>query len=442
MTPSWSENQRRLAAGDITEADLFDAALARIKADAAYNAWEWTYGSHDEATASRWRSTKDGFQQLVGLHLAVKDIYNSQSGTTQMGSTAWAGHRAGNDARVLAEFIYNGATMLGKTKTAEFAVHALPDTLNPWDTARTPGTSSTGSAVSVALGHVPVALGTQTAGSITRPASFCSVIGFKPTQGTHPRTGILKTCDPFDTVGWFTHSLDDLVPTFETTRVRGANYPIVERRMGQAYKQAAEGAKLRVGLVSTPFDSAEDPAIRAAVNAFAQTLPRDMFELSDVDLTQELANADAMHTNIYNKALSYYFQPERSRGETFSPTLEDIFAQGDLVSTETYRDDLLQLPILRETVAHKLAQYDILLSPSTATTAPMRGEVEQPDTAKFWTMLHLPTLSLPLFQDSTSGLPFGLQITGARKFSDPLLFTFLKRAGLDDSALVRLPRQG
>ncbi len=440
MTTSWSENKRLLSTGDVTEAELFDASAARIKADAHFKAWQWTYSSYEDATQARWRSTQPDFQAFVGMQLAVKDIYNSQTGTTEMGSPAWSGHRAGNDARVLAEFTYNGAVMLGKTKTAEFAVHALPDTLNPWDVARTPGTSSTGSAVSVALGHVPVALGTQTAGSITRPASFCSVIGFKPTQGIHPRTGILKTCDPFDTVGVFTQSLDDLLPVFETTRVRGDNYPIVERRLGQAYKHAVEGGKLRVGLVSSPFDSAEDPEVRAAINDFFAALPKDQFNLQEIDLTPELANADAIHANIYNKALSYYFQPERARGETFSPTLEEIFVHGDLVSTETYREGLLQLPPLRAAVAQKLADYDILLSPSTATPAPLRGQTERPDTSRFWTMLHLPTLSLPLFKNTTSGLPFGLQVIGARKFTDPLLFTFIKRAGLDDSALVRLPR--
>ena len=434
---SWSKQKTELASGDVSEADLFEATLKRIHVDTQYKAWNWTYDSYDAAMAQRPRATVPGFDDLTGLHLAVKDIYNSITGTTEMGSASWAGHTAGNDARVLAEFIYNGATMVGKTKTAEFAVHALPDTLNPWNVDVTPGTSSTGSAVAVALGHVPVALGTQTAGSITRPASFCSVIGYKPTQGIHPRTAVLKTCDPFDTVGCFASSLDDLPVLFEATRVRGDNYPIVERRLLPAYDKARDGSKLRIGVVQSPCSNQEETSITQAVQGFVDGLPKDRFHVQPVDLIQVLAGVGQMHDNIYNKSLSYYFQPERAKGETFSKVLEEIFVLGDGVSTEEYRSNLVALPDIRNRVAEQIADFDLLIAPSTATVAPKRGEMEREDTSRFWTLLHFPTVSLPLFQDSASGLPFGVQIIGARKFSDPLVFEFLKAAQLDDSALVK-----
>ena len=118
-----------------------------------------------------------------------------------MGSSIWSKHYAGNNARVIDNLICSGAHIIGKTVTAEFAVHSLNETLNPHDITKTPGTSSSGSAVAVQIGNVPFALGSQTAGSIIRPASFCGVWGFKPSFGLIPRTGVLKTTDTLDTVG-------------------------------------------------------------------------------------------------------------------------------------------------------------------------------------------------------------------------------------------------
>ena len=124
-----------------------------------------------------------------------------------MGSTLWQNFTPGNNARVIDKLIHNGSVVIGKTVTAEFAVHELNKTKNPFDKNRTPGTSSSGSAVAVATGMVPFALGTQTAASIIRPASFCGVWGFKPSFGLVPRTGILKTTDSLDTVGFLTTNL-------------------------------------------------------------------------------------------------------------------------------------------------------------------------------------------------------------------------------------------
>lgn len=435
---SWLNQKTKLDAGEVTQEELFDETLLKIAADQQYNVWNWTYESYQAAMEQRTRASVPGFDALKGLYIAVKDIFNSITGTTEMGSASWAGHTAGNDARVLAEFIYNGATMVGKTKTAEFAVHALPDTLNPWNIEATPGTSSTGSAVAVALGHVPVALGTQTAGSITRPASFCSVIGYKPTQGIHPRTAILKTCDPFDTVGFFASSLTDLSEIFEATRVRGNNYPIIERRLLPAYEKVANSEKLSVGIVISPYSKEEEPSISLAVQSFANNLPKDRFQVKTVNLSQTLNGVGQIHENIYNKSLSYYFHPERVRGEIFSDRLEEIFILGDSVSSDEYKSNLLSLPKIRSSVGEQISNFDILIAPSTATVAPKRGEIERPDTSQFWTLLHLPSVSLPIFLDTPSGLPFGVQIIGAQKFSDPLLFEFIKAAQLDDSALIKL----
>lgn len=434
------DTQARLRSGALSLETLFAQTLARIEADARYKAWVWTYDDPEAALAQRFQSSETP-RPLDGLMLGVKDIFNAQTGTTEMGSRSWAGHRAGNDARVLAEFIYRGAVMTGKTAASEFAVHDLPDTLNPWDTTVTAGTSSSGSAVAVALEHVPVALASQTGGSITRPASFTGTIGVKPTQGIYPRTGVLKTCDPFDTIGFIGRHLADIEPVFEATRVRGSNYPFIEDGLQGAYAMARDpGRKIRVALVRTPFSSFEDAAVSKATGDFCARLPKDHFSVGEVDLIRHLARADWLHETIYNKALAYYFQTERASGATFSPVMSEIFAKGDAVTPDEYREALQELPHLRNSVAEAVADIDVLVAPSTATTAPPRGQMEQPDTSRFWTMLHLPTISLPMSIDDTTGLPFGVQIVGSRKFSDPLLFDVLRRAGIDDSALQVLTR--
>ena len=132
----------------------------------------------------------------------VKDIFNTYVFPTEMGSPIWEGFKAGNNSRVLSSILNSGYNFIGKTVTSEFAVHSNTATLNPLNKKRITGTSSSGSAVSVLLGESDISLATQSGASISRPASYCGVLGFKPSFGLIPRTGILKTCDPFDTVGF------------------------------------------------------------------------------------------------------------------------------------------------------------------------------------------------------------------------------------------------
>jgi len=175
--------------------------------------------------------------------------------------------------------------------------------------------------------------------------------------------------------------------------------------------------------------------VQAGVSDFIEHLPRDKFEIVDLDLTELLSDASRVHEEIYHKALSYYFKIEREAGDNFSPIMREIFAVGDLVSPETYRNDLEVLPTLRQAFTTAAETVDVICVASTASTAPRRGEMEIVDSSRYWTMLHLPTLSLPLFIDDKTGLPFGAQLVGTTKFSEPLLFRFLRDAGIDSSAL-------
>lgn len=193
----------KFARKELHPSDAYAAALENIRElDPKYFAWV-AYG--DDAAVERIKLEEETFgvdpdRLLEGIPVGVKDIYNTAEFPTQMGSPLWKDFTPGNDARAVYHLKRQGANVVGKTVTAEFAVHALNETLNPFDAERTPGTSSSGSAVAVSLGMVPVATGTQTAGSIVRPASFCNVYGCKPSFGTIPRTGMLKTTDSLDQV--------------------------------------------------------------------------------------------------------------------------------------------------------------------------------------------------------------------------------------------------
>ena len=164
---------------------------------------------------------------LSFMPFGIKDVFNTEVLPTSMGSELWQGFITGNNARVVSDIIYNGGLIFSKTTTAEFAVHFIsPDkTLNPHNVNHITGTSSTGSAVAVASGALPICLGTQTAGSIIRPASYCGIYGFKPSFGAIDRTGVLKTNDTFDTIGFLGSDIYGIKKSFKSLYQKGSDYP-------------------------------------------------------------------------------------------------------------------------------------------------------------------------------------------------------------------------
>jgi Asp-tRNA(Asn)/Glu-tRNA(Gln) amidotransferase A subunit family amidase len=364
---------------------------------------------------------------LEGIPLGVKDIFNTAAFPTQMGSPLWRGFTPGNDARVLYDLQRAGAVIPGKTVTAEFAVHALGKTLNPHDPEVNPGTSSSGSAVAVAAGMVPVALGTQTAGSIVRPASFCGVWGCKPSFGLVPRTGMLKTTDSLDTVGFFVAHAADLQRVFDAMRVHGRDYPISHAALSDAKRQSPpQGRPWRVAVVrpQSVWEHAT-PYGREALAGFARRLGADArYEIVDAGLPAELDEGHAIHATIYNRALAYYFQEEFKRAELVSPVMQELIEAGQQITPAQYAQALDRQVVLGRVMDAYFADFDIVLTLSTAGMAPPREEVELADSALLWTMTHLAVVSAPAFASPT-GKPFGLQLV-ARRYNDPLLFRFIE----------------
>lgn len=416
--------------GSITPLDVAEWCIeAHAKHDAAWLAWECfdadALRQAANGTIERMRRGEP-VRPLEGIPVGVKDIFNTADFPTQMGSPLWKDFTPGNDARAVFNLKRAGALVPGKTVTAEFAVHALGKTLNPHAPERTPGTSSSGSAVAVALGIVPVAVGTQTAGSIVRPASFCGVWGCKPSFGLIPRTGMLKTTDSLDTVGYFVGHAGDLETVFDALRVHGRDYPISHAALTDVARQSApKNRPWRVAVVKPHvWPHAEDYAAKALDDWCKQLAKHKRFELLEPALPPELDDAHNIHATIYNRALAYYFKEEFKRAELVSPVMNELIVAGQAIPNANYEAALAEQIVLADRMDDFFADYDVLITLSTAGEAPPREQVELPDSALIWTLTHLAAVSAPAFV-SPAGLPFGLQLV-ARRYNDPLLFRFIE----------------
>lgn len=416
-----------LAAGHFSPSDIAAACIARYELlEDKCLAWE-TFDAHalkrQALVAERRLATGGAVRPFEAVPLGIKDIFNTADFPTQMGSPLWKGFTPGNDARTVFNARELGAVVPGKTATAEFAVHALGKTLNPYSLAHTPGTSSSGSAVAVAMGMAPVSLGTQTAGSITRPASFCGVYGMKPSFGLLPRTGMLKTTDNLDTIGFFSAHQADLRRLLDGLRVRGGNYPIVQAKV-DAYSPKPDGVPWRVAFIKThTWDGATDYVKQDIQNWVATLGGEKDIEILEIDEPELLNDAHSVHAITYEKALAYYFKEEFKRHELISPIMYEIIDSGNKITQAQYLAALDSQVEMASAMDALLADFDAFISIGTASAAPLRDQVESPDSSLIWTLTYLPTVALPLFK-SSEGLPFGLQI-GARRYNDYRLLDFL-----------------
>lgn len=414
---------------ELTSNDLIDAAIENIETlDKKYLAWEIYRGRN-------WSAPTTGAPMdyvpinphglLRNIPIGVKDIYNTYDFPTQMGSSLWKGFTPGNDARAVYNLKRQGAIVVGKTITAEFAVHALEKTKNPWDETRTPGTSSSGSAVAVSLGQVPLATGTQTAGSIIRPASFCGIYGMKPSFGMIPRTGMLKTTDSLDTPGFFTIYQKDLRRAFDAMRIMGKDYPISNAALLDNTRQQKPVARpWRVGFART-HTWEETPAYpKEAMENFMQRLATTPgIEVVDADLPNIMNETHQIHEIIYNKALSYYFQNEYKKTEQISPIMNDLIKKGNSINIKGYTSAIRKQMEMIDAMDAYFQNFDVIISLATTGEAPPRHITELPDPSLMWTLAHVPSINIPKFS-SVNGLPFGMQCI-ARKYNDYLLFDFL-----------------
>jgi Asp-tRNA(Asn)/Glu-tRNA(Gln) amidotransferase A subunit family amidase len=361
------------------------------------------------------------------LTFTVKDIFNTYVFPTEMGSHIWKGHIAGNNARVVSSALQAGHKFIAKTVTSEFAVHEPTKVINPWNSEFQVGTSSAGSAVSVFLKECDYSLATQTAGSILRPAAYCGVIGVKPSFGLLPRTGVLKTCDAFDTVGFMASDTSNLAEIFDTLRVHGENYP----NATLVDKDYADGKNnpIRVARIDNNFDKYvkfSNYSINA-LNDTCRILRDNQCEIIESiqwpEFIQEIRDS---HEQIYSRSLLYYFKTEVKGEGEISNSFKEIIQRGECVTADNFIELIKkhQVNIKKFDKFMKENKIDFIVCPTVHGSAPKINEDEKPDLNLIWTYLHLPTVTLPIGMDKVNKLPVGVTLVG-QKYTDKFLFQLI-----------------
>ena len=360
--------------------------------------------------------------KLAGVPFAVKDIFNTIDYPTQMGSKIWKDFTPGNNARVVDHFLWEGASILGKTVTSEFAVHTPGKTINPINKDHIVGTSSSGSAAAVASGMAPLALGTQTAGSTIRPSSYCGIFGYKPSFGLIPRTGILKTLDTLDHICLMARCVNDLRIALDTARVKGRNHPYIKNSLDSENNHQQDRVYKIAFLKTSTWENTENYT-KEAIEKFANNLSKEKnVNIEEIEFSPELSTIHQNHALIYEKALSYYFSDEI---ENSRPEVSEIFLEmtdrGKQTTVEEYHKGL-KTQVMHMKEFDELSQkYDFFMTNSVAGVAPrLDNPSESDDPCLIWTYLHAPSITLPLFT-GPEDMPFGLQMVSSRYKDHELL---------------------
>lgn len=393
---------KRIRARTCTVVDVVRSSFDRIdEVEDRVMAWEYLNrdgviqraGELDQRLAD---GKCDG--KLFGVPIGIKDIFNTFDMPTSMGSASWKNFTPGNDARVVHYLRRNDAVLLGKTVTAEFAIHAPGKTVNPHNPAYSPGTSSSGSAAAVASFMVPLSLGTQTAGSIIRPASYCGIYGFKPSFGLIPRTATLKTVERLDTVGMFARCPEDLELLFNVSRVRGPNFPVSDEILNDPVRQNKSDRPWRVGVVHELNQKFGFPYARKALADLISELEKSSeVRVVDKQLPREFEEAHDVHATIYDKDVSYYFQREFDAKTELSELAYEMMLSGRKITLDQYDEAVGKAIRLAALLDDFFIDCDVLLVLSTQGIAPLLTENDRPDTCLMWTLCGAITPRAPFF---------------------------------------------
>lgn len=390
-----TEAVRAVASGAMTVSDVATACLQRAR---VVEPQVGAFRVLDEAAVEhRAKELEAATGALKGVMVGVKDVIDTADTLTGYGSPLFADHQPVRDADIVTRLRDAGALVFGKTESTEFAMFHPTRTRNPVDTARTPGGSSSGSAAAVAAGVVPVALGTQTAGSVIRPAAYCGVYGFKPARGWTPTDGVWLLSGSLDTVGLFARRVADL----------DAVYRAVTGRRGRVYRGPSGH---RAALLRTDPWGKVEPAVEAALAATCESLRRAAWEITDMALPQAWRDLPGCHVRVMAAEVAYNLT--RSLGDRIgqvSESTRQIIEQGrslcapDYLSARAATDEAISLLGALE------ASFDLLIAPSALGIAPEGLDFTgDPVMCRPWTLLGLPAANVPGTTDA-SGLPVGVQ---------------------------------
>jgi Asp-tRNA(Asn)/Glu-tRNA(Gln) amidotransferase A subunit family amidase len=396
------EAARQIADRRISAEALVTAYLDHIAArEGVVGAWQCLDREQALATA-RQRDAEPPRGPLHGVPIAVKDLIDTVDMPTAYGSPIYRGHRPAADASCVALARAAGAVVLGKTVTTEFATFTPGKTANPHNPAHTPGGSSSGSAAAVADGMVPLAFGTQTAGSVIRPGAYCGCIAYKPSFGVINRAGVKPLADSLDTVGVFARSVED-----------AAFFAGVLAERPALRHLAVPPEAPRFGLYRTPVWDQAEPGTAAALDAARTALERAGAVVAELPIAPEHQGLTETQDTImwFETVRALAFERIEHSAE-LSPRLAQLIDIGMAIGAEVYDQAVARTAEARAGLDAFFGACDAILVPAAPGEAPAGlGNTGNPVFNRMWTLLGVPCVALPS-RWAGNGLPTAVQLVG------------------------------
>lgn len=418
----------QIKAGRISSVELVTACIDRIEStDGQLKAWAYVNREQALAQAAELDAIRKAGRPLGMLHgvpVGLKDIIDTKDMPTQRGTPVFAGRQSGEDAAIVERLIDAGAVILGKTVTTELAFMHPAETTNPHNPERTPGGSSSGSAAAVGAHQVPLAIGTQTNGSVIRPASFCGVFGIKPTRGVISRRGVLQTSVSLDQIGCFGRTLEDAALLCDAIAGYDPQDPLsYPRPRPNLSNGAATDAPLPPSFIwfDQPYHDRLSPDASEGFEAVIESLGTQVERSAPSPNMSDLIDVQStIHLYEICDHLSEIFETHHDQ---ISATLQPMIKRGHAITKDQYEDALAVKASAENFFETFFHDFDAIIAPSAAGEAPVIGPgTGDPIFCTIWTTCGLPCVSTPALVGET-GLPVGLQLIGAAQEDDRLMRT-------------------
>jgi Asp-tRNA(Asn)/Glu-tRNA(Gln) amidotransferase A subunit family amidase len=414
-----------LKQGRLSPVELLERCLARID-QLEPKVHAWVLVDRDRALAEA-RARADELKQglwrgpLHGIPVGIKDIFDVFDWPTAAGSRLWRHSIARQDATVVRRLRQAGAVLVGKTVTTQYASFDPPPTRNPWKTDRTPGGSSSGSAAALACGMCLGALGSQTGGSLTRPASYCGVTTCKPTWSRVSTHGVLPLAPSIDHVGPMGLCVRDLALLLEVIAGPDPLDPACADQPIPAYLEALGcGRPVRLGRLRGLFESRAEPVMIEMLDRVCRQLREAGATVVEVPLPAAFSEVVPRHRVVMAVEAAQYHEPRlRRHPEDYDPRIRSLLEEGLACPAPEFARCKEHQRLLKEEMAACFHDVDLLLTPATTGPAPAAATTGDPAFNSPWSYVGLPTVSLPAAL-SPDGLPLAIQLIG-RPFTEETL---------------------
>jgi Asp-tRNA(Asn)/Glu-tRNA(Gln) amidotransferase A subunit family amidase len=418
-----------ISSGSLSSVDLVQSCLDQIsKTDGQIKAWEYIDGENaleQAAECDRIRRHGKSTGPLHGVPVGLKDIIDTVDMPTQLGTSVFKGRQTTKDARIVERLRESGAVIMGKTVTTELAFLHPSKTRNPHDLDRTPGGSSSGSAAAVAANHVPIAVGTQTNGSVIRPASFCGTYGFKPSAGIIPRSGILQTSETLDQVGCFGRSLSDIallsdvLGTYDQNDINSFSRPRPKMLEGVLSEPPVTP---NLAWLDLPFYDRLASDTREGLDAINDILGDQLGKMTAAD---QLSNLVAVQARIHEYEICKHQNDAFDQNwDGLSDTLKAVIKRARQITSDEYANAIAVKLSAQDFFADFFTEFDAIIAPSATGEAPFVSDATTGDPifCTLWTLAGLPSITLPLLVGKNE-MPIGVQLIGEAEHDGRLLRT-------------------